>query len=172
MLCLSLWHLCRKGITLAIGDGANDVPMIQGAHVGIGIRGKEGNQAVQVPGESSIVIINHPNHPPEKDDWKTPIFLQSSNKTPKCQWDQWDWWDPGTLPGEASDVAISQFRFIVPLLFCHGALNWSVGILWPFEEIRDGGVFRDVAVYQWYTSYRMILIHFIWIYSPWVLFKT
>lgn len=57
----------RKGITLAIGDGANDVPMIQGAHVGIGIRGKEGNQAVQ-----------------------------------------------------ASDVAISQFRFIVPLLFCHG----------------------------------------------------
>eukprot|EP00931_Biecheleriopsis_adriatica_P116278 TRINITY_DN91944_c0_g1_i1.p1 TRINITY_DN91944_c0_g1~~TRINITY_DN91944_c0_g1_i1.p1 ORF type:complete len:1091 (-),score=194.42 TRINITY_DN91944_c0_g1_i1:2-3274(-) len=57
----------RDGITLAIGDGANDVPMIQGAHVGIGIRGKEGNQAVQ-----------------------------------------------------ASDVAISQFRFLVPLLFCHG----------------------------------------------------
>lgn len=57
----------RSGITLAIGDGANDVPMIQGAHVGIGIRGKEGNQAVQ-----------------------------------------------------ASDVAISQFRFLVPLLFCHG----------------------------------------------------
>ncbi|CAK9108211.1 unnamed protein product [Durusdinium trenchii] len=57
----------RTGITLAIGDGANDVPMIQGAHVGIGIRGKEGNQAVQ-----------------------------------------------------ASDVAVSQFRFLVPLLFCHG----------------------------------------------------
>ena len=34
-------------ITLAIGDGANDVPMILGAHVGIGIRGKEGSQAVQ-----------------------------------------------------------------------------------------------------------------------------
>mmetsp|Transcript_5642 Transcript_5642/g.10028 ORF Transcript_5642/g.10028 Transcript_5642/m.10028 type:complete len:337 (-) Transcript_5642:217-1227(-) len=57
----------RTGITLAIGDGANDVPMIQGAHVGIGIRGKEGNQAVQ-----------------------------------------------------ASDVALSQFRFLVPLLYCHG----------------------------------------------------
>jgi len=54
-------------ITLAIGDGANDVPMIDGAHVGIGIRGKEGNQAVQV-----------------------------------------------------SDVAISQFRFLVPLLLNHG----------------------------------------------------
>jgi len=32
-------------ITLAIGDGANDVNMIQSAHVGIGIMGKEGNQA-------------------------------------------------------------------------------------------------------------------------------
>jgi P-type E1-E2 ATPase len=29
-------------ITLAIGDGANDVNMIQRAHVGIGIFGKEG----------------------------------------------------------------------------------------------------------------------------------
>ena len=31
--------------TLAIGDGANDVNMIQKAHIGIGIMGKEGNQA-------------------------------------------------------------------------------------------------------------------------------
>eukprot|EP00835_Amoeboradix_gromovi_P003093 NODE_193_length_15440_cov_0.478587.p1 type:complete len:949 gc:universal NODE_193_length_15440_cov_0.478587:4752-7598(+) len=32
-------------ITLAIGDGANDVSMIQEAHIGIGIMGKEGSQA-------------------------------------------------------------------------------------------------------------------------------
>ena len=31
-----------KKITLAIGDGANDVNMIQEAHVGVGIQGKEG----------------------------------------------------------------------------------------------------------------------------------
>merc|ERR1719375_3052823 len=54
-------------ITLSVGDGANDVPMILGAHVGVGIRGKEGRAAVQ-----------------------------------------------------ASDLAISQFRFLVPLLMCHG----------------------------------------------------
>ena len=35
-----------KLITLAIGDGANDVPMIQTAHIGIGISGQEGLQAV------------------------------------------------------------------------------------------------------------------------------
>ncbi|CAB3404149.1 unnamed protein product [Caenorhabditis bovis] len=34
-----------KGTVLAVGDGANDVPMIQAAHVGIGIAGKEGLQA-------------------------------------------------------------------------------------------------------------------------------
>ncbi|CAF1416732.1 unnamed protein product [Rotaria sp. Silwood1] len=35
-----------KMIVLAIGDGANDVSMIQKAHVGIGISGQEGRQAV------------------------------------------------------------------------------------------------------------------------------
>uniref|UniRef100_A0A9J2PPK4 Phospholipid-transporting ATPase n=1 Tax=Ascaris lumbricoides TaxID=6252 RepID=A0A9J2PPK4_ASCLU len=35
-----------KGKVLAIGDGANDVPMIQCADVGIGISGQEGMQAV------------------------------------------------------------------------------------------------------------------------------
>jgi magnesium-transporting ATPase (P-type) len=29
--------------TLAIGDGANDINMIQSAHVGVGLMGKEGN---------------------------------------------------------------------------------------------------------------------------------
>ena len=53
--------------TLAIGDGANDVNMIAAAHVGVGIAGKEGMQAVR-----------------------------------------------------ASDYAIGQFRFLVPLLFYHG----------------------------------------------------
>jgi len=61
----------KMAITLAIGDGANDVPMIQGAHLGIAIRGKEGTQAVQ-----------------------------------------------------ASDIAISYFRFLVPLLLCHGRRSY------------------------------------------------
>ena len=34
-------------VTLAVGDGANDVSMIMEAHIGIGIRGKEGTQAVR-----------------------------------------------------------------------------------------------------------------------------
>ncbi|KAI1827754.1 phospholipid-translocating P-type ATPase [Xylaria intraflava] len=34
-------------VTLAIGDGANDIAMIQAAHVGIGISGREGLQAAR-----------------------------------------------------------------------------------------------------------------------------
>jgi phospholipid-transporting ATPase len=43
-------HLIKTGIegvcTLSIGDGANDVAMIQEAHIGVGIKGEEGLQAV------------------------------------------------------------------------------------------------------------------------------
>lgn len=35
-----------KVVTLAIGDGANDVSMIQMADVGVGIQGQEGTQSV------------------------------------------------------------------------------------------------------------------------------
>ena len=35
-------------LTLAIGDGANDVNMILEAHVGVGIFGEEGTRAAQV----------------------------------------------------------------------------------------------------------------------------
>lgn len=42
-------NLVRKftdHMTLAIGDGANDVGMIQAAHVGVGINGQEGRQGI------------------------------------------------------------------------------------------------------------------------------
>lgn len=52
--------------SLAIGDGANDVNMITEAHVGIGIRGVEGQQAARASdfaiGEFRILkelLLNH-----------------------------------------------------------------------------------------------------------------
>ncbi|XP_033974038.1 phospholipid-transporting ATPase ID-like [Trematomus bernacchii] len=36
----------KGAVTLAIGDGANDVSMIKAAHIGVGISGQEGMQAV------------------------------------------------------------------------------------------------------------------------------
>jgi phospholipid-translocating ATPase len=37
-----------RALTLAIGDGSNDIAMIQASHVGIGVSGKEGLQAARV----------------------------------------------------------------------------------------------------------------------------
>ncbi|KAM4625451.1 phospholipid-transporting ATPase IA-like [Polymixia lowei] len=47
-----------KAITLAIGDGANDVGMIQTAHVGVGISGHEGLQATN-SSDYSIAQFKH-----------------------------------------------------------------------------------------------------------------
>ncbi|KAJ3335527.1 hypothetical protein HDU93_005120 [Gonapodya sp. JEL0774] len=44
---VTLVRMHLKKVTLAIGDGANDVSMIQAAHVGVGISGREGAQAVR-----------------------------------------------------------------------------------------------------------------------------
>jgi magnesium-transporting ATPase (P-type) len=61
------WMRRNKAQCLAVGDGGNDVAMIQEADVGIGITGKEGRQAAQ-----------------------------------------------------AADFTIAKFRFLLPLLLCHG----------------------------------------------------
>ncbi|KAK4152472.1 hypothetical protein C8A00DRAFT_34827 [Chaetomidium leptoderma] len=41
-------HQTPSAVTLAIGDGANDIAMIQASHVGIGISGREGLQAARI----------------------------------------------------------------------------------------------------------------------------
>ncbi|KAK9240161.1 hypothetical protein V1525DRAFT_396134 [Lipomyces kononenkoae] len=45
LLVTSVRSRVKSAVTLAIGDGANDIAMIQAADVGIGIAGKEGLQA-------------------------------------------------------------------------------------------------------------------------------
>jgi len=47
-----------KDTTLAIGDGGNDVGMIQKAHIGVGILGKEGRQAADAS-DYAIVEFKH-----------------------------------------------------------------------------------------------------------------
>ncbi|KAI5966100.1 DNF3 [Candida margitis] len=43
----SVRSLRKKAVTLAIGDGANDIAMIQSADIGVGITGREGLQAAR-----------------------------------------------------------------------------------------------------------------------------
>ena len=52
----------KKTVTLAVGDGSNDVSMIMEADIGIGIHGEEGMSAVQASdfaiGEFQLLILN------------------------------------------------------------------------------------------------------------------
>ncbi|KAH1253829.1 Phospholipid-transporting ATPase 1 [Glycine max] len=85
-------------LTLAIGDGANDVSMIQMADVGVGISGQEGRQAVM-----------------------------------------------------ASDFAMGQFRFLVPLLLIHGHWNYQrLGYMILYNFYRNAVL---VLVLFWYVLY-------------------
>lgn len=56
-----------KVITLAIGDGANDVGMIQTAHVGVGISGNEGLQAANSSDYSIAQVRRLPSASPGSD---------------------------------------------------------------------------------------------------------
>lgn len=47
-LVKSIRQIEPSAVTLAIGDGANDIAMIQASHVGIGISGREGLQAARI----------------------------------------------------------------------------------------------------------------------------
>nr|KYP51617.1 Phospholipid-transporting ATPase 1 [Cajanus cajan] len=107
VLCCRVAPLQKAGIvalvknrtddmTLAIGDGANDVSMIQMADVGVGISGQEGRQAVM-----------------------------------------------------ASDFAMGQFRFLVPLLLIHGHWNYQrLGYMIIYNFYRNA-IF--VLVLFWYV---------------------
>ncbi|XP_004511165.1 phospholipid-transporting ATPase 1-like [Cicer arietinum] len=109
VLCCRVAPLQKAGIvslvknrtsdmTLAIGDGANDVSMIQMADVGVGISGQEGRQAVM-----------------------------------------------------ASDFAMGQFRFLVPLLFVHGHWNYQrLGYMVLYNFYRNA-VF--VLILFWYVLF-------------------
>ncbi|OVA06770.1 Cation-transporting P-type ATPase [Macleaya cordata] len=114
VLCCRVAPLQKAGIvaliknrtddmTLAIGDGANDVSMIQMADVGIGISGQEGRQAVM-----------------------------------------------------ASDFAMGQFRFLVPLLLVHGHWNYQrMGYMILYNFYKNAVYVVMLFWYVLYTAFTL-----------------
>lgn len=92
-------------LTLSVGDGANDVSMIQMADVGIGISGQEGRQAVM-----------------------------------------------------ASDFAIGQFRFLVPLLLVHGHWNYHrISYLILYNIYRNAVLVLIGYYYLYYSDFGLLV---------------
>ncbi len=162
-------------ITLAIGDGANDVPMIQGAHVGIGRsnpspgtvriienikivqkscpewvwgprlhnKGEKDVRGLRPPTFFSLLWRNLSPQTPSGHDFCAIIMFRIIRIVP----------GDGLLQGigirgkegaqavQASDVAISQFRFLVPLMFCHGSR-----------------AYRRISLYLCYYLYKSVAL--------------
>lgn len=61
MQVVEMVTVMTRSVTLAIGDGANDVAMIQKAHVGVGISGMEGLQAACASDYSIAQVRKNPH---------------------------------------------------------------------------------------------------------------
>lgn len=99
--------------TLAIGDGANDVSMITAAHIGIGIRGLEGQQAAR-----------------------------------------------------ASDYAISQFKYLKNLLFCHGREAYRRNAyLIAYMFYKNVLYVIPIWVFGFVSSFSATVVYNMWLYQ-------
>lgn len=90
----------KKAVTLAIGDGANDVAMIQKAHIGVGKFYHAYKFSLNI-----FISLKH-------RDVLFFFFTGISGVE-------------GLQAACASDYSIAQFRFLKRLLFVHGSWNYS-----------------------------------------------
>uniref|UniRef100_A0A3B3ST18 Phospholipid-transporting ATPase n=1 Tax=Paramormyrops kingsleyae TaxID=1676925 RepID=A0A3B3ST18_9TELE len=75
-----------NAITMAIGDGANDVGMIQTAHVGVGISGNEGMQATNSSDYSIAQVRAIPPQSCVHASAKVPMCFTVCLCSPVCLW--------------------------------------------------------------------------------------
>ncbi|MGH0152379.1 UNVERIFIED_CONTAM: hypothetical protein FKN15_029516 [Acipenser sinensis] len=107
-----------KVITLAIGDGANDVGMIQTAHVGVGISGNEGLQAANSSDYSiaqQVKVITLAIGDGANDVG----MIQTAHVGVGISGNE------GLQAANSSDYSIAQFKYLKNLLLVHGAWNYN-----------------------------------------------
>lgn len=128
-----------KVITLAIGDGANDVGMIQTAHVGVGISGNEGLQAAN-SSDYSIAQVTSPlfmEHTVFKVTCSIWIILSEMGNTLENT-NEWLWLDFTTALSEGGgrledyslnilNTLVEPFNYLPILGIC--AVLWNVNFL-------------------------------------------
>lgn len=145
-------------VTLSIGDGANDVPMILEAHVGVGISGNEGMQVRLILADwwrenRFDYRGGHERQRRDADEMRS-CRRDADEIRPLKRCEMFRVSYLGVLAFQAvrsSDYAIAQFRYLKRLLLVHGRTNYrraSVLILYSlYKQVRNRATVRiaDVA---------------------------
>ncbi|KAJ9428853.1 hypothetical protein QL093DRAFT_2147200 [Fusarium oxysporum] len=145
----------RRGLTLAIGDGANDLAMISASHVGIGISGKEGLQAARVADyaiaqfrflQRMLLVHGRWNYVRTAKFilytfWKEMFFY-----LPTAQYQRYTGYS-GTSLYEATSLTVFNTLFTSLCLYVYGQRNQGLNI-WKFGRWMLLGAIEGVVC--WY----------------------
>lgn len=162
---------------LSIGDGGNDVPMIRAAHIGVGIQGKEGNQASSAADFTlhqfrflQRLLLVHGRYSSYRTSWLAQFCLYKSTLVCLIQ----------VLYMFANGYSASSF-FNSFNLMCYNAIFTILPVIFFLQDkdIEESSVFLHPYVYQdsqhsifcnkrtlfwWYVRgvYQAIIITIIW----------
>eukprot|EP01127_Copromyxa_protea_P005386 TRINITY_DN15324_c0_g1_i1.p1 TRINITY_DN15324_c0_g1~~TRINITY_DN15324_c0_g1_i1.p1 ORF type:complete len:1142 (-),score=178.20 TRINITY_DN15324_c0_g1_i1:43-3468(-) len=163
---VSLVKKGTKKICLAIGDGANDVSMIQEAHIGVGIWGEEGTQAARNADYSirqfkhlARLVTVHGRYNMlrtallvEYSFYKNlAMFLVQFWFAPFCLWSSQTFYDDWVMAG-FNTVLLSAPP--LALAFFEKDLEEDVIFRYPevYRELRDGLYFTPQSFARWIGS--------------------
>ncbi|OHT00021.1 phospholipid-translocating P-type ATPase, flippase family protein [Tritrichomonas foetus] len=165
----------QKGtMTLAIGDGANDVGMIQEAHVGIGVQGREGSQAAQnsdfaIPRFQHLIrLIAVHGHWTVSRFMKTAMFMLYKNFTFIMTY-FWSSFDTMFSPTDFYDqFFISMFNLVFTLLppFAYGFFERDMkeGALLKYPQLHRSVPnpmrLPHLIIYFAYAIYQSVVVYY------------
>ena len=165
----------QKGtMTLAIGDGANDVGMIQEAHIGIGVMGREGSQAAQnsdfaIPRFHHLIrLIAVHGHWTISRFMKTAMFMLYKNFTFIMTY-FWSSFDTMYSPTDFYDqFFISMFNLVFTLLppFAYGFFERDMTekalVKYPqlHRAVPNPMRFPHLLIYFAYALYQSLICYY------------
>ncbi|KAI1847156.1 hypothetical protein JX266_006696 [Neoarthrinium moseri] len=157
-----------SSLTLAIGDGANDIAMIQASHVGIGISGREGLQAARISDYSIAqfrflqrLLFVHGRWNYLRTGkyvlatfWKEMVFYMA-----QAQFQRWNGWT-GTSLFESASLAVFNTLFTSLCVILPGIFekDLDAATLLAVPELYTYGQRNEAFNYKKYIAWNVMAI--------------
>eukprot|EP00475_Leptophrys_vorax_P011810 TRINITY_DN18301_c0_g3_i1.p1 TRINITY_DN18301_c0_g3~~TRINITY_DN18301_c0_g3_i1.p1 ORF type:complete len:822 (+),score=220.65 TRINITY_DN18301_c0_g3_i1:236-2467(+) len=155
-----------KKVCLAIGDGANDVSMIQKADVGVGLTGKEGSQAAQ----NADFVLHRFKHLPRL------LFVHGRYSYLRvCKVVYWYFYKNILFPfpliffGFFSDFSDVSFYDTIILTLFNTAFTQLPPFLigWTEKDVPEEKLMKNPSLFTWFRDTQEFSI---WVFISWVAF--